>query len=149
MLVAPLGTCSHAREQLAVREGWCHQRNERLCRGSALLRSGVMCAELLPCPGWPRDHVPPPAPGQGQQLEEPARKGIAAFPKSGMQSHPPEWKFMVKAPFAMDGGNCEGRVIRNELLPLERRLLLSGKSQQRVINHQAGQSCLLRDGVGL
>lgn len=125
-----------------MREGWCHQRNERLCRGSALLCSGVMCAELLPCPEWPRDHVPPPAAGQGQQLEEPAQKGIAAFPKSGMQSHPPEWKFMVKAPFAMDGGNCEGHVIRNELLPLKDACFFLGNlSRGSLITRQGRAVC--------
>lgn len=121
-----------------MREGWCYQRSERLRRGSALLCSGVMCTG---------ERAPPPAPGQGQKLEELAHRGIAAFPKSGMQSQPPEWEFMAKAPFAMDGVSCQGHVIRNELLPLERRLLLSGRSQQRVINHQAGQRCLLWDGL--
>lgn len=64
-----------------------------------------------------------------------------------MQSQPAEWEFTVKAPFAMDGVSCQGRVVRNELLPMGRRLFPSGKSQQRVINQQAGQLCLPRDGM--
>lgn len=132
--MARLGTCSHARKQLAVREGWCYQRSERLCQGSALLGGDRHGAAPAP---W--DHAPPAAPGR-------ARRGFAAFPKSGVQSQPPEWEFMVKAPFATQSMSCQGCVVRNELLPLGRHLLLSGKSQQRVINHQAGQSCLLPDG---
>lgn len=133
-VVARLGTCSHARKQLAVREGWCYQRSERLRWGSALLWGDRHGAAPVP---W--DHVPPAAPGR-------AGRGPAAFPKSGVRSHPPEWEFMVKAPFATDAMSCQGCVVRNELLPLGRLLLLSGKSQQRVINHRAGQSCLLPDG---
>lgn len=56
-------------------------------------------------------------------------------------------EFTVKAPWEMDGGSCQGCVVRNELLPMGRRLFPSGKSQQRVINHWAGQLCVSCDGV--
>lgn len=109
--------------------------------GSALLCSGAMCTELLPFRGVPGTWDPGAAGGT-------RRRDVAAFPKSGMQGQPPEWEFMVKVPSAVDGVSCLARVGKNELLPLERHLLLSGESQQRVINHRAGQSCLLHAGHG-
>lgn len=128
----------------AAREGCCCQRSERLLWHQLCSAPG-RCAQSCCFFGvslGPRSSACPEAAG-GTHCRD-----VAAFITSGMQSQRLEWEFMVKVPSALDGLSCRAHVSQNELLLLGRHLLLSRESQQRVINHRAGQSCLLHAGHG-
>lgn len=65
-----------------------------------------------------------------------------------MQSQPAGLEFTVKAPLEMDGRSCQGRVVRNELLPIGKTLVSFWEMAAE--GHQSpGRAALLALGWGV